>query len=102
MRFDLKLDEKRALYDRFGMSDFTSSGIDTPGDDLEELLSRMFGMGVGMDSFPGMSGMPRGQGENKKGKNVVQKYEVTLEELYKGKTVKLASTRNVLCTACKG
>jgi DnaJ family protein A protein 2 len=80
------------------MSDFTPGGGGGPGDaDLEDLLSQMFG------GFPGMQGMPGGRGPGKKkGKDVVQQYEVSLEELYKGKTVKLASTRNVLCTVCKG
>ncbi|PWW79630.1 DnaJ-domain-containing protein [Tuber magnatum] len=98
-------DEKRARYDRFGMADFTTSGGmgGMGGDvDLEEMLSHMFGMG-GMGGFPGMGPMPRGPGGRKqKGKDVVQQYEVSLEELYKGKTVKLASTRNILCSLCKG
>ena len=29
-------------------------------------------------------------------------YQVTLEELYKGKTAKFASTKNVICSHCKG
>jgi DnaJ family protein A protein 2 len=32
----------------------------------------------------------------------VHRVQVTLEELYKGKTTKLALTRNVLCKQCKG
>jgi DnaJ family protein A protein 2 len=102
--FDSGLDDKRAHYDRFGISDFTSGG-GGPGDaDIEDLLNRMFGMGgMGMGGFPGTGGAPgRGAGGKKKGKDVVQQYEVSLEELYKGKTVKLASTRNALCTVCKG
>lgn len=97
------IDEKRARYDRFGMTDFTAGGgMGGMGDvDLEEMLSHVFGMsGMG---FSGMGPMPRGPGGRKqKGKDVVQQYEVSLEELYKGKTVKLASTRNVLCSLCKG
>jgi len=95
------IDEKRARYDRFGMTDFNAGG--GMGDvDLEEMLSHMFGMS-GMGGFPGMGPMPRGAGGRKqKGKDVVQQYEVSLEELYKGKTVKLASTRNILCSLCKG
>lgn len=31
-----------------------------------------------------------------------QDYEVNLEDLYKGKTVKFASTKNVNCSLCKG
>lgn len=80
--------------------------------DLEDLLSQMFMGGMGGGGFPGMGGMggmpgmggPGGRGPRRKqrGKDMVQEYEVSLEELYKGKTVKLASTRNVLCSNCKG
>lgn len=99
------------------MADFASSGPGAMGSDvdLEDLLSHMFGGGVGGGmgggmgggGFHGMGGMPgmggRGGPKRKqKGKDMVQEYEVTLEELYKGKTVKLASTRNVLCSSCKG
>lgn len=93
------------------MADFASngpSGMDS-NVDLEDLLSHMFGGGGsgggggfhGMGGMPGMAGRggPRGR---QKGKDMVQEYEVSLEDLYKGKTVKLASTRNILCSSCKG
>ncbi|KAF8421085.1 hypothetical protein EV426DRAFT_229127 [Tirmania nivea] len=103
-------DQKRAHYDRFGLDEPNGAGMD--GDvDLEDLLAQMF-MGGGMSGMPGMGGMggmpgvgsfgsggPHGNG---RGKDVVQEYDITLEELYKGKTVKLASTRNAFCSACKG
>ncbi len=38
----------------------------------------------------------------RKGADEEQNYHVTLEELYKGKTVKFASTKNVVCSHCKG
>ncbi|KAL7275027.1 DnaJ-like protein xdj1 [Rhizina undulata] len=107
-------DDKRARYDRFGMSDFTR-GAGGPGGmdgdvDLEDLYNMFMGGMGGMGGMPGrgdffggpFSGAPGGMGRKKKGKDVVQQYEVTLEELYKGKTVKLASTRNALCSVCKG
>ena len=79
-------------------------GVDSEVD-LEDLLAQMFmsgmtgmpGMDGGVGSFGG--GSPRRGG---KGKDVIEEYEVSLEELYKGKTVKLASTRNAFCVACKG
>ena len=51
--------------------------------------------------------MPPGFGDGqpkkpRKGPNEEQRYEVTLEELYKGKTVKFASTKNIICSHCKG
>ena len=48
----------------------------------------------------GMGGGPRRR--RGKGTNEIQQYEVTLEELYKGKTTKFASTKNVICSHCSG
>lgn len=98
-------EKKRAHYDRFGL-DEANAGMGVDGEvDLEDLLAQMF-MG-GMSGMPGMDGGAGsfGSGSHKrdrKGKDVIQEYEVSLEELYKGKTVKLNSTRNAFCSACKG
>jgi DnaJ family protein A protein 2 len=79
-----------------------------PSVDLDDILAQMFGMGGmgGMGGMPGMGsrgGMHEGQPQRKqKGRDVIQQYDVSLEELYKGKTVKLSSTRNKLCTVCEG
>jgi DnaJ family protein A protein 2 len=104
-------EDNRERYDRHGMAAFDPShgGMGMDGEvDLEDLLSQMFmgGMG-GMGGMPGMGGMgggmPGGRSKRKqKGKDVQQDYEVSLEELYKGKTVKLASTRSKLCGSCSG
>lgn len=67
--------------------------------DLDDILQQMFGLGGGMPpGFGGSSGPKR----PRKGQNEEQQYQVTLEELYKGKTVKFASTKNVICSHCKG
>jgi len=95
-------EDKRHLYDTHGMAAFDGSrgspGM-AGGVDLDDVLQQMFGMGMG--------GMPPGFGEGpprkpRKGRDEEQKYEVTLEELYKGKTVKFASTKNIICNHCKG
>ncbi|OAL36081.1 hypothetical protein AYO20_04743 [Fonsecaea nubica] len=94
-------DEKRHLYDAHGMAAF--DGSRGPGGmggevNMEDILN-LFGMGGGIPGMgmPGMGGrkMRRSPDEN-------QKYEVTLEDLYKGKTVKFSSTKNVICSKCKG
>jgi DnaJ family protein A protein 2 len=90
------------------MSAFDGSGNPGMGGapDLDDLLSQMFGMG-GPGGMPGMGGMP-GYGPGgtrnmpRKSPNEEQKYEVSLEDLYKGRTVKFASTKNVICSLCKG
>jgi len=67
--------------------------------DLDDILQHMFGMGGGMP--PGFGGGPGARGP-RRGRDEEQKYEVTLEELYKGKTVKFSSTKNIICSHCKG
>ncbi|KIW03637.1 uncharacterized protein PV09_05387 [Verruconis gallopava] len=94
-------DEKRHLYDTHGMAAFKGGGAGGAGPevDLDDLLQQMFGMGMG-------GGMPSGPGAKRrvprKGPNEEQEYEVTLEELYKGKTTRFASTKNIVCETCKG
>ena len=92
-------DEKRELYDAHGMAAFESGrgGGMGGGVDMEDILAQMFGMGGGM---PGMGGA--GARRPKKGADEQKPYSVTLEELYEGKTVKFAVTKNVLCNHCKG
>jgi DnaJ family protein A protein 2 len=102
-------DQKRHLYDVHGMSAFNGSNPGMAGGqpDLDDLLASMFGMdmGGGMGGMPGFGG-PGGPGGRaarpRKGQPVEQKYEVSLEDLYKGRTVKFASTKNVVCNHCKG
>ena len=68
------------------------------GPDLEEMLSQMFGMGSGMP--PGFAGP--GPRRSSKGDDEEHSYQVTLEDLYRGKSTKFASTKNVICSHCKG
>lgn len=102
----LQDDEKRHLYDTHGMSAFDGSrgpGGMGGGVDLDDILAQMFGGGMG-----GMGGMPHGFGGHdgpqkpSRGADDQQKYEVSLEDLYKGKTAKFVSTKNVICSHCKG
>lgn len=109
----LSNDETRAAYDQYGMAAFEKGangfgGGGGGGPDLDDILAQMFGQGGGFEGMHGSFGGGGGGGRSgagrrrAKGKNEVQQYEVTLEELYKGKTTKFASTKNVICTACKG
>ncbi|KAJ5295606.1 hypothetical protein N7508_010427 [Penicillium antarcticum] len=102
-------DDKRHLYDTHGMSAFNGSG--EPGmagaPDLDDILAQMFGGGMGgmggMPGMGGMGGMPGGHPNRpRKSRNEEQDYEVSLEDLYKGKTVRFTSTKNVICGHCKG
>lgn len=106
-------DQTRELYDQHGMAAFEKGAGGFPGGgagpDLDDILAQMFGgmggMGggfEGMGGMPGMGGGMPGRGGPRKSKNEMQEYEVSLEELYKGKTTRFASTKNVICQNCNG
>ncbi|KAK3322226.1 hypothetical protein B0H66DRAFT_553759 [Apodospora peruviana] len=93
----LRDEEKRHMYDTHGMAAFDPSrGGGGPEVDLNDILSQMFGMNMG--------GMPGGGGPRRprRSPDEDQPYKVTLEELYKGKTVKFAAEKQVICSQCKG
>lgn len=103
-------DDKRHLYDTHGMAAFDPSrGGGMGGEpDIDDVFAQMFGGGMNFGGMPGMGGMggmpggPGGRQVPRKGRSVEQEYEVTLEELYKGKTTKFSNTKNVVCATCKG
>ncbi|KAG8530331.1 uncharacterized protein KY384_004833 [Bacidia gigantensis] len=93
-------DQTRHLYDSHGMQAFEKGSGAAPGDvNLDDILAQMMGMGMGGGMPQGFGGPPR---KPRRGKDEEQSYAISLEELYKGKTVKFASTKNVICTHCKG
>ena len=72
------------------------------GPDLEDMLQQMFGMGGG-GVPPGFMGGGGGRPQKpRKGEDEELPYQITLEELYKGKTAKFTSKKNVICSHCKG
>jgi DnaJ homolog subfamily A member 2 len=98
-----------------GMAAFEKGSGPGPGDvDINELFEHMFSGGGGGPSFgfgaggggffdpSEMAGARQAQMKRRKGPDEEQDYEVSLEELYKGKTTKFASTKNVVCSHCKG
>jgi DnaJ family protein A protein 2 len=94
-------------YNQFGMSAFDKGATMDTNANFGDLLNQIFSGGMGgMDGIPGMGGRAHGSGRpgrfqrKPRGKDVVQNYEISLEDLYNGRTVKLASTRNRLCTIC--
>jgi DnaJ family protein A protein 2 len=106
-------DEMRSMYDVGGFDPFQSgpgaSGYDA---DMEEMMARMFAqMGVGGGQFvyedargSGFGG-PRNGAQKKRrtqGLDEVQDFEVSLEDLYKGKTKRFAATKKIVCAHCKG
>lgn len=86
--------QKRSVYDARGEAGLSESG-GMGGMDPQDLFSQLFGGG----GFFGGGGRQSGP---RKTKDAVHRVHVTLEDLYKGKTTKLALSRNVICGKCNG
>lgn len=87
-------EEKRQAYDIYG--DAGGRGDPFSGEDAH------FGPDDFFNFFNG--GMPTGgaRPSEKKTEDAHVNVNVTLEDLYKGKVVKITSTRNVICKRCQG
>lgn len=83
--------KKREMYDQYGEKGLSEGG---PGG-AEDLFSAFFGGGF----FGGGGGQ---RNREKRGKDVVHHLKVSLEDLYNGKTSKLALQKTVLCSGCEG
>lgn len=81
-------EEKRKLYDQYG-----KEGVENGGgghESADDIFSMFFGGGRGRRTGP------------TRGEDIVHPLKVSLEDLYNGKTVKLAINRNKLCEECDG
>jgi len=88
--------DKRQIYDEGGEQAIKEGGGRGGGGGFSspmDIFNMMFGGGMG--------GMGGGRQSNKT-KPMVHKLGVTLEELYSGKTRKLAATRDIICSGCGG
>ena len=94
----LSVSESRESYDRFGL-DGIKGAADGPGmDEAADIFAELFGgMHFGFD-FGGPGGGPR----RSKGEDSVITYDVTLEDLYNGKSVKMNMEKEAVCSICKG
>lgn len=94
--------EKREKYDKYGLEGVAEEGVSGHG--ANDLFSMFFG-GGGAGGRGGRGG--RGGGR-RKGPSVNHPLKVSLEDLYNGKTVKLAVNRKVIvgspsdCKPCRG
>jgi DnaJ family protein A protein 2 len=82
------------VYDKYGKDGLKEGGFNAHN--AEDIFSQFFG--GGFSSFFGGGGN-RGP---KRTENIVHELQVNLEDLYKGKTSKLAVQRNILCAKCSG
>jgi DnaJ family protein A protein 1 len=89
----LSSDEKRAMYDRGGESALKEGGGGGRG-----------GMGDPRDIFDMFFGGGGGGSGNRRPttKSIVHELSLSLEEIYKGRSVKLAVQRKILCQKCEG
>lgn len=111
-------DDKRNNYDLYGTTDdnVPPFGGDTygygGGNPYENFYGGAGGADFGADDFArffggmGMNGDARtGKGRDQsknRTEDATMEVEVTLEDLYNGKTIRSTSTRNIVCNHCKG
>lgn len=86
-------EKKREMYDKYGKEGIEGGGHAS----AEDIFAQFFGGGSPFSFFGG--GGPR---QPRKGDDLMHEIPVSLEDLYKGKTSKMAVTRNVLCGKCEG
>lgn len=99
----LSSDQKRSAYDNFGEAGLGGGGDGgMGGGSAEELFSHFFGGGGGgMGGMGGMFGGGQPQGP-RRSRDIVHAVSVTLEDLFRGKTSKMALKKTVLCGGCEG
>jgi DnaJ family protein A protein 2 len=88
---------KREIYDRHGEAGLQGDGAGGAGMSAEDLFAQFFGGG-----FFGGAGGHGGRRQPKRCEDMQFALNVSLEDLFKGKTTKLQVTRNVLCDKCEG
>jgi len=89
---------KREMYNKYGKEGLKEGGFHAGS--ASDIFERFFGGGGGM--FGGMFGGGGGRGGPVQGEDIMHQIAVSLEDLYKGKTSKLAVTRNIICSKCTG
>eukprot|EP00656_Telonema_subtile_P045253 TRINITY_DN51515_c0_g1_i1.p1 TRINITY_DN51515_c0_g1~~TRINITY_DN51515_c0_g1_i1.p1 ORF type:complete len:360 (+),score=73.53 TRINITY_DN51515_c0_g1_i1:84-1163(+) len=80
---------KRKLYDQHGKKGLEEGGGGGGFNDASDIFSMFFGGGRRERSDP-------------KPKDIVHELAISLEDMYNGKTKKIAVTRDRLCTGCNG
>jgi len=91
---------KREIYNRFGEEGLKGE-MGGSGASPFDIFDQLFGMGGGMGGFPFGGNFTRRSGP-RKGEDVIHALKVTLEELYNGKTSKLAVNKKIICPKCDG
>lgn len=82
--------EKRKVYDQYGLEGLEGQG--TESHSADDIFSMFFGGGGGRSRRAGPQ----------KGEDIVHTIKASLEDVYNGKTVRLAISRNKPCPDCEG
>ncbi|KAG0378243.1 hypothetical protein BGX24_004427 [Mortierella sp. AD032] len=96
--------ESREMYDRYGEDGPSGGGGFGFGGGMsqEEMFAQMFGGGFGFGGEGHHHGAPGGRSRTQRGEDISHNLNVTLEDLYNGKTTKLSLEKNVVCGLCTG
>lgn len=92
--------QMRSIYDRGGL-DALQSGSGPGGMTHDDLFETLFSGGFQFGFDFGGPGNPRSRRRNK-GEDTVVPLDVTLEDLYNGKTIKMTMEKEVICSGCSG
>lgn len=102
-------EEKRQNYDLYGTTDSNGGPghYDFTGNPFEQFYGgggdyNGHGGNDFYDFFNGMNGDQSNHHNSRRTDDAILNVEVTLEELYIGKVIRSTSTRNIICTQCKG
>lgn len=88
--------DTREAYDRYGLEGMTG-GPSASGFDPSDIMSEFFGGGGG-----GGGGIHFSFSKPRKSQSSTIPYDVTLEDLYNGKHVKMNLEKEVVCNTCHG
>jgi DnaJ family protein A protein 2 len=94
----------RRIYDQTGQipNDDGSTQSGGEGPDMSHIFGQMFGGGFPFPGFPGMGGPPPPGMKVPRGPNKHHEVGLSLKDFYKGRTLNINMTRDVLCGTCKG
>ncbi|ODV67298.1 DnaJ-domain-containing protein [Hyphopichia burtonii NRRL Y-1933] len=102
--YEVLIDEgRREEYDLYGTTDGSGGVPNFSGDPFEAFNSgQEYGAEDFFNFFDGFGGQPQGAPKVNRTEDAQLDVKITLEDLYNGKTIKITSTRNIICTHCQG
>ncbi|KZV97452.1 DnaJ-domain-containing protein [Exidia glandulosa HHB12029] len=95
--------QMRSVYDRGGL-EALQAGSGPGGMTHDDIFETLFGGGFqfGFDFGHGGGGGPGMRSRQNKGEDTVVPLDVTLEDLFNGKTIKMTMEKEIICSVCTG